>query len=85
MYKHTYLSLSRSVWLFKSHRAGKFLGYTTVCCESALSICTAQNCDYFSLLHGRGKPLVALAGGDKVKQKKSRKGFCSTSIVVLFI
>ena len=26
--------------------------YTTVYCTSALSICTAQNCDYFSLLEG---------------------------------
>lgn len=32
-----------------THR-GKLSGYTTVYCESTMSICTAQNCDYLSLL-----------------------------------
>lgn len=64
----TNLPLSLSIWLLKSHTVGRLSCYTTVYCESALSICTAQNCDYFSLLQG-GRTISYNSGGGSVTKK----------------
>lgn len=59
---YTLLSYSLNLAV-KSHTVGKLSCYTTVYCESAMSICTAQNCDYFSLLQGGSESEFHKQGG----------------------